>query len=983
MNSSTPLKDSLFSKSSFNNVSKRLKILLAVFLVVSLAGVIVIVRQSTPVKAKVIAYSVPTSIPTTSDYKVTVDGQKLFVYTSKISKYANFSFDTNNSVRVRIETSKAISSVNIRPLSHNIIPVFAKGGKSLDFVITKAANLSVEINGDITNPLFLYANPLETNVPNATDPSVIYYKAGLHTLPGNGELLIPAGKTVYLEGGAVVRGKFRVGPNLMTGTPSGNVKILGRGIVDSSSLSDPGRPLRINKSENVVVDGPIFLGRDTWGVVTYNSKNVTLRNIKVINWRERADGTPDGIDIVGSSNVTIDNSFIKSYDDGIAIKTDKNGWKAPVETINVSNTVISQGDAGNALEIGWETGDRYIRSVTYKNIDIIHKTARAEDKNNRAALAIHVVDGATVSNVTYEDIRIEDCQENYVNFRILKNSSSESAAIGSIDNVLVKNVSVTGGAQGLPIIVAGYDASHPVKNVTFDNLKLFGKVITAKQDANINPGLADSLVSNLKFLVPTVSTPPISVPTSPTELFKFKDSRLIESSGVVLHNGIYWTHNDGPSNGFYAVDAQGRTLVNYKVNGQPTSGSDWEDMSIGTDEQGTPSLFLGDIGDNGKSRSEIAVVRVKLPQNIDTNKTDLTGTAENVVRYRFKYPDGARDAESLAVQPGTNRIFIVSKAAGGAVYQAPASLSTTSVNTLVKVGTVTIPGATGAAFSSDGKRFVVRQYKNAALYTVSNNNLTAAIGTTPVAFNLPSQSQGESIGFGLYDSTLILTSEGQFAPVLYMATPGRYSSQPTTPTPIPAPAPIPTPTPTPAPTPVPTPVPAPSPTPTPPPAPVVTQPQTLSPVADAYVRANNTKSGTSDEIQIKNANDVNFNRLGYVRFDANQAKMTAVKKATFRLYLRGSENGNTVPVTVYSTADNWSEAGISWLGRPAFNDKLAIVKVSTNLKYYEWDVTSYVNTRLAAKKPIALGISDDSNANTLLHFNTRESSNKPELVLTP
>ena len=32
----------------------------------------------------------------------------------------------------------------------------------------------------------------------------------------------------------------------------------------------------------------------------------------------------------------------------------------------------------------------------------------------------------------------------------------------------------------------------------------------------------------------------------------------------------------------------------------------------------------------------------------------------------------------------------------------------------MKIGKVTIPGATGAAFSADGSKFVVRQYKNAA-----------------------------------------------------------------------------------------------------------------------------------------------------------------------------------------------------------------------------------------------------------------------------
>jgi len=250
-----------------------------------------------------------------------------------------------------------------------------------------------------------------------------------------------------------------------------------------------------------------------------------------------------------------------------------------------------------------------------------------------------------------------------------------------------------------------------------------------------------------------------------TTLFKFRNPAINESSGIALADGVYWTHNDGPVNKFYAVNSGGYTLATFTVPNQPTSGSDWEDMATGTDEQGVPSLFFGDIGDNGRTRKEIAVVRVARPK-VDTAKLAVVGTATNVVRYRFTYPDGAHDAESLLVQPGTNRIFIVSKAAGGGIYSAPAKPSTTTVNTLTKIGTVTIPGATGASFSTDGKKMVVRQYRNAALYTVNNGDLTAAIKTTPVSLTMPSQLQGEAITFAPGSSTFVLSSEGQYAPTL-------------------------------------------------------------------------------------------------------------------------------------------------------------------------------------------------------------------------
>jgi hypothetical protein len=258
--------------------------------------------------------------------------------------------------------------------------------------------------------------------------------------------------------------------------------------------------------------------------------------------------------------------------------------------------------------------------------------------------------------------------------------------------------------------------------------------------------------------------------TASSTLYTLKNPAINESSGIVASGGIYFTHNDGPVDKFYAINSLGRTLASYSTPGVPTTRSDWEDMAAGTDGAGNPALFFGDIGDNARSRPEIAVIRVTKPK-VDVTKLAVAAKATGITRYRFAYPDGPKDAESLAVQPHTNRIFVVSKAAGGGVYMAPANPSTTALNKLVKIGTVTITGATAADFSADGKKLVVRQYKNAAIYRVTNGDVAAAIKTTPVTFNMPSQRQGEAITFGPTGTTLILSSEGQFTPVLTQISP--------------------------------------------------------------------------------------------------------------------------------------------------------------------------------------------------------------------
>jgi hypothetical protein len=298
--------------------------------------------------------------------------------------------------------------------------------------------------------------------------------------------------------------------------------------------------------------------------------------------------------------------------------------------------------------------------------------------------------------------------------------------------------------------------NRPTSRISLISLFCLGLAVIA--------GVMAGILAGPQAAVAAVTTP------SSSSLFNLQSPAIFESSGVALSGSVYWTHNDGPANKFYALDKAGRTLATFNTPNLPVKGSDWEDMALGTDRAGVPSLFIGDIGDNGRTRTEIAVVRVTRPQ-VSTAKYGVVGTATGIARFRFRYPDGKHDAESLLVQPGTNRIFIISKAAGGGIYAAPTNPSTTAVTTLTKIGTVTIPGATGAAFSPDGKRLVVRQYKNAAMYSISNGNVAAAVKTRPVAFNMPSQTQGESISFGPTSATLILTSEGKHTPVLTQKSP--------------------------------------------------------------------------------------------------------------------------------------------------------------------------------------------------------------------
>ena len=133
-------------------------------------------------------------------------------------------FDFAGAVEVSVTCNRGgIQTARVRPRSFGITPEVS--GNTLAFSLAQPRNLSVEVNGDIFHNLQLFANPIEESRPDPGDPNVIYFGPGLHQLEG-GILRAPSGKTVYLAGGAVVRGRI-----LISGVE--NVRVLGRGLIPS------------------------------------------------------------------------------------------------------------------------------------------------------------------------------------------------------------------------------------------------------------------------------------------------------------------------------------------------------------------------------------------------------------------------------------------------------------------------------------------------------------------------------------------------------------------------------------------------------------------------------------------------------------------------------------------------------------------------------------------------------------------------------
>ncbi len=243
--------------------------------------------------------------------------------------------------------------------------------------------------------------------------------------------------------------------------------------------------------------------------------------------------------------------------------------------------------------------------------------------------------------------------------------------------------------------------------------------------------------------------------------FTFADSRITECSGMATdaERGFYWVINDTESESarLYAVQPDGQTQGSIRFAGQLR---DTEALAYVN-----KVFYVADIGDNKASRENVSVyvVRDGRPGQSDADYT----------RYRFSYPDGPRDAESMFVT-SSGRIHIVSKEATGGIYQAPAQLSASKVNELTKVGKAPTL-ATDATVLVDG-RIVIRTYLSVSVLDPKTYAQVASART-------PAQKQGEALTPTIDGKALLLGSEGQNSQVLRIPIPEQSSPTPGQPSP--------------------------------------------------------------------------------------------------------------------------------------------------------------------------------------------------------
>ena len=436
-----------------------------------IVGTILGVTHSANSQNQLVTYPAPEGAELMSNFTVQVreagkDWRPVDTYMVKVDEVQNTKhnvkkasmsyFDFSGEVEVSVTFNHGtVRTGRVRPLSYGITPCI--DGNTMTFKLDRPRNLSVEVNEDIFHNLHLFANPIDEKKPKKLkDKNLIYFGPGIHTFPGD-TLNVPSGKTVYIAGGALVKGCIQV-------VNAQNVKILGRGIV----IPERWAGLRIINSKNVLVEGVITTQCPTGG-----SDSIAIRNVKSIS----SYGWGDGMNVFASNNVLFDCVFCRNSDDCTTVYGTRLGFTGGCKNITMQNSTL-WADVAHPIFIGIH-GDvenpEILENLNYINIDILDHKEKQLDY--QGCLAINAGDNNLIRNVRFENIRIEDFRQGQlVNLRIFYNEKYCKAPGRGIENVLFKDISYTGENAEVSMII-GYDKERKVKNIRFENLQINGEVI--------------------------------------------------------------------------------------------------------------------------------------------------------------------------------------------------------------------------------------------------------------------------------------------------------------------------------------------------------------------------------------------------------------------------------------------------------------------------------------------------------------------------
>ncbi|MEH6420278.1 hypothetical protein [Pseudomonas sp. CGJS7] len=263
------------------------------------------------------------------------------------------------------------------------------------------------------------------------------------------------------------------------------------------------------------------------------------------------------------------------------------------------------------------------------------------------------------------------------------------------------------------------------------------------------------------------------------------DPQLSEISGLAAsrrHPGVLWMHDDGGNpERLFAVAANGDRLATLRIEG--VTKTDWEDIAA-FDLDGRHYLLIADTGDNGGLRRSLQLHIVEEPERIENARLKPAWS------IAFRWPDGARDCEAVAVDVARKQVLLISKKRQPPeLFSLPLMPAGNALQTATKLGELAgVPQPdpelrknnptrarlqgqiTAADIAPDGNTLAVMTYRYLLLYPRQPDQSWAqAVAGTPRVRDLPWLPQAEALGWAADGRSLYATGEFIPAPLYQIA----------------------------------------------------------------------------------------------------------------------------------------------------------------------------------------------------------------------
>lgn len=260
-------------------------------------------------------------------------------------------------------------------------------------------------------------------------------------------------------------------------------------------------------------------------------------------------------------------------------------------------------------------------------------------------------------------------------------------------------------------------------------------------------------------------------------LGSISSTELVELSGLAasrVHDGLLYAHNDsGDAARVFFMSEDGTVLGNVALTG--ASRRDYEDIAVGPGPDGASWVYVGDHGDNsarnGRGTPRTSVFVHRFPEAVvDPTASAIDTTPET---FELTYPDRPHDCESLAVDPDTGDLYLLTKEDTGPstlfVLRAPLASGVLEMVTTIEIGGPLAPGsrnATAMDISATGTGLLVRTYNRIHLFVRGDGETwTDALGRPSITVPAQTEPQGEAIAWRPDGRGYFTSSEGRMQPL--------------------------------------------------------------------------------------------------------------------------------------------------------------------------------------------------------------------------